>query len=165
VPEISSTGVKSDFAMTDWIEQKTAKIEARKDAPDEKDRGMRSLGLQLLGQLEVTVQRDIEKWNKLNSGYRRRIDGISKSMPTGGFQVRKTSFPSATVDVILVADSLLIRVQSTFLSQDGNQPQTVISEFGFKPDSGGKPPALIQAGNAISFEMVSQILLEPLTRA
>lgn len=152
--------------MTDWIEQKTAQIEARNGAPDEDEKGRqkRSLGLQLLDQLEVTVQRDVQKWNKLNPGYRRRIDGIAKSMPTGGFQVRKTSFPSATVDVILAADSLSIQVQSTFLSLDDNRPQTVKSQFGFKPDSDGKPPMLSHSGNKISFERASQILLEPLTR-
>lgn len=155
--------------MTDWIEQRTAQIEAQKEAPkdarDEKDRRRRILGLQVLDQLEVTVQRDVEKWNKLNPGYRRRIDGIAKSMPTGGFQVRKTSFPSATVDVILAADSLSIQIQSTFLSQDGNRPQTVTSEFGVSPSISGTPPMLIHSGSAVSFEVASRILLEPLTRA
>jgi hypothetical protein len=167
-PEVGPPEVKSDFAMTDWIEQKTAQIEAQKgalDEPDEKVRQRRSLGLQFLDQLEVTVQRDIEKWNKLNPGYRRRIDGMAKSMPSGGFQVRKTSFPSATVDVILGADSLSIQVQSTFLTSDGNRPQTVMSQFGFKPDSDGKLFVIVHSGNAISFEAASQILLEPLTRS
>ena len=64
--------------MTDWIDEKAARSRTLKDDT----RKRLSQGRQTIDQLETIVRRDIEK---LNARFEQKIDGVSKTMPSGAF--------------------------------------------------------------------------------
>jgi hypothetical protein len=144
--------------MAHWIEQKAAQLKAQEEDALKRRAG----GAEIVDQLETMVRRDVEKWNELNPGYRRRIDGVIKSMSSGGFQVRKTSFPPATVDAILAADSFSVKLKSIRLRLGCKEPCAATGRFDLKPAANGRLCFATHSGEPISLEEASQFLLEPI---
>jgi hypothetical protein len=144
--------------MAHWIEQKAARLKTQEEDALKRP----AQGAEIVDQLETIVRRDVEKWNELNPGYRRRIDGVIKSMSSGGFQVRKTSFPPATVDAILAADSFSIKVKSIRLRPGSKEPCTAKGQFDLKPAANGRLCLTTRSGKPISLEEASRVLLEPI---
>ena len=139
--------------MTDWIEEKAARSRTLKDDA----RKRLSQGRQTIDQLETIVRRDIEKWN---ARFEQKVDGVSKTMPSGAFNVRKTSFPSATADAFLSADSSAIEIETTKRRTVGDGSYTVKNRINLKSAANGSLSLTTQSGESISLDGVSRLLLE-----
>jgi hypothetical protein len=142
--------------MTEWIEQKAAEIKAQQEVTQRKV----TLGREITDQLESTVRRDVEQWNALNPSFRRRIEGVTKSLPSGGFKVSKTSFPPATVEAIFFADSLSIQIEAARFVPGIQSSSTARGEFRLEPDADGGLHLTTQSGDPLTLEEASRILLE-----
>jgi hypothetical protein len=139
--------------MTDWIEEKAVLCRTLKDDA----RKRLSQGRQIVDQLEIIVRRDIEKWN---ARFEQKIDGVSKAMPSGAFNVRKTSFPSATADAFLSADSSAIEIETTKRRTVGDGSYTVKNRINLKSAANRSIALTTQSGESISLDGVSRLLLE-----
>lgn len=142
--------------MTDWIEQKAAELESQREVTQKKA----ALGREITDQLEAAVRRDVEQWNALNPSFRRRIEGVTKSLPSGGFKVSKTSFPPATVETIFFADSLSIQIEAARSFPGAQSSYAVRGEFRLEPDANGGLHLTTQSGDPLTLEEASRILLE-----
>jgi hypothetical protein len=139
--------------MTDWIDQKAAQDKAQKEESQRRLAQAR----QTVDQLEAMVRSSVEKWN---ASFRQKIDGVSKSMPTGAFAVRKTSFPSATANAFLSADSSAIEIETIKRKPVGDGSYTVKNRFHLRFEASGSIALTTHAGDPISLEAVSRVLLE-----
>ena len=139
--------------MTDWMDDKATQDKARQEEAEKR----LMVGRAAVDQLEAIVRRDIEKWN---ASFRQKIDNLSKSMPSGAFKVRKTSFPSATADVFLSSDSSIIEIETARWRAGSNEPKTTKNRFYLKPVVNGVVALGTESGEAISLEAVSRVLLE-----
>jgi hypothetical protein len=146
--------------MAHWIEQKSAHGGAREDERQSR----RAQALELLEQLEQAVRQDVEKWNQLNPKYRRRFEGVFKTVP-GAFQVRKESFPSAMLDVLLAPDSTSIQIVRTGSLRGSHTTQTWREQFGLMPEPNGGLRLLGSSGEPLSLEAASRALLEPIVES
>src|SRR5687768_12612758 len=132
--------------MTHSLEQKAEHETSQKDELQKR----RMQGLEIVCSLEAAVRSDVTKWNELNPGYRRKIDGVFRTLPTGAFQVRKESFPPATVDVTLTADAWSILVKRNSLRPEGGAPQINRDQFELKPDVQGSLVLALRSGDRLS---------------
>jgi hypothetical protein len=139
--------------MTDWIDQKAAQDKAQKEESQRRF----ALARQAVDQLEAMVRSGVEKWN---ASFRQKIDGVSKSMPTGAFAVRKTSFPSATANAFLSPDSSTIEIETVKRRPVGDGSFTVKNHFYLRFEANGGIALVTQSGEPISLEAVSRVLLE-----
>ena len=147
--------------MSHWIEQKAEQTQSQKDDVQKR----RVQGLEIICNLEAAVRADVDKWNELNSSYRRRIDGVFKTVPTGAFQIRKVSFPSAAVDVMLAPDAWSIQVRRNNVDPAKNLPQITREQFELKAGSKGTLVLSLPSGESVSLGMASRFLLEPIIEA
>jgi hypothetical protein len=139
--------------MTEWIDQKAAQEKAKKEDSQKK----LALARQAVDQLEAMVRTSVEKWN---ASFRQKIDGVSKSMPTGAFTVRKTSFPSATANVFVSPDSSTIEIETVKRRSVGDGSYTVKNHFYLKLAANEGIALTTQSGEPTSLEVVSRVLLE-----
>jgi len=143
--------------MATWIERKSAELKSQKAELDEKQ----VWGADTVDKLEAAIRRDVARWNELNPGYRRRIDGVKKLTRSGAFRVYKTSFPPATVDAMLDPESFSVMVEVTTVRQGEQKPHTESGHLMLAPEKEGFGLKL-QSGEALSFAEASQLLLEPI---
>ena len=163
-PELRDVNFAGKVAqMADWIELKSAQLksqEADQRADQQAARERRVQAAAAVDQLEIAVRNDIARWNELNPGYRQRIDGVKKLMPSGAFRLYKTSFPPAAVEAVLDQESFVVMVETTTV-RPGGQEHTAHSDFMLAPEKNGFCLTL-QPGDAISFADASRVLLEPI---
>jgi hypothetical protein len=145
--------------MADWIELRSAQLKSQEAALDEKLPGAVAVDL-----LEMAVRHDVDRWNELNPGYRRRIDGVRKLMPSGAFRVYKTSFPPVSVDAMLDPQSSSIILEASTVRPGGKGRQTDRCHFTLAAGHGGFHLAT-EPGEAISFADASRVVLEPIIEA
>jgi len=143
--------------MADWIELRSAEINSEKAELEKKQ----VWGAEAVDKLESAVRRDIARWNDLNPGYRRRIDGVKKLMRTGAFRVYKTSFPTAMVDAVLDPESLCVMVEATTVRPREQKAHTQSGQLMLTAEKNGFGLRL-DTGRALSFAEASQMLLEPI---
>lgn len=141
--------------MGDRIELVSAQIESQKARMD---------GAATVDQLEMAVRHEVARWNELNPGYRRRIDGVRKLMPSGAFRVYKTSFPPVSVDAVLDPESFCVVLQATSVGVRGQGQQNDRCQFTLEAGQNGFSLAT-QPGQAISFAEASRFVLEPIVEA
>lgn len=142
--------------MADWIELRSAQLKSQKAGLDEK-----AQGAAMVDELEMAVRHDVARWNELHPGYRQRIDGVRKLMPSGGFRVYKTSFPPVIVDAVLdpVSSSVVLEARSVRAGGQGQMMDRC--HFTLAAEQNGFRLA-IQSGEAISFAEASRVVLEPI---
>jgi hypothetical protein len=142
--------------MTNWIEEKAAQIKKQKGETQKQA----SLGPEIVDRLESIVRQDVDRWNELNPNYRRKIDGVFKSLPSGGFKVLKTSFPPASVETIFDPASFSIQVESSRCRPSNQETYTVRSQFRLVTSADGGCQLCTNSGDPITIEEASRILLE-----
>ena len=140
--------------MTNWIEQKATRAKAQEEA--------RPVSLEqareLVDQLEAVVRLDVDKWN---AHFRKKIDGVSRSLPSGAFKVRKTSFPPVTVDVSLIGNSSsTIQIETTKRRSVGAGVYTLMRHFELAPTAAGAVGLTTPTGESLSLEAASRIVIE-----
>lgn len=143
--------------MADWIELRSAELKSHKTEHEQKH----ACGAEVVDKLEMAVRRDVAKWNELNPGYRRQIDGVKKLMRSGAFRVYKTSFPPAIVDAVLDAESSVVSVEITIVRPGEKKPHTDCGRLLLKTEKNGFG-LMLQSGKALSLADASQVLLEPI---
>ena len=143
--------------MADWIELRSAELDSEKAELEKKQ----VWGAEAVEKLETAVRRDIARWNELNPGYRKRIDGVKKLMRTGAFRVYKTSFPTAMVDAVLDPESLCVMVEATSVRPGQQKAHTQSGHLMLAAEKSGFGLRL-DSGKALSFAEASQMLLEPI---
>jgi hypothetical protein len=160
------TGAKKDASdcrkvaqMADWIEQRHAELKLQKAEIEKKQ----VWGGEAIEKLEMAVRHDVARWNELNPGYRRRIDGVKKLMRSGAFRVYKTSFPPAMVDAVLVHESGFVMVEATTVRPGDQRPHTQSDHLILSATKNGFGLAR-GSGKALSFAEASQVLLEPIIK-
>jgi hypothetical protein len=139
--------------MTDWIDQKISKIKA----PKEEAAKQLALGRETVDQLERIVRRDVEKWN---ANMPQKIEDVLKTLPSGGFKIRKTSFPPAMADVFLAPDASFIQTEITKRRGDGGGTLTVSNQFPLQQSPNGSIRVTTQIGGPISLDGISRLLIE-----
>lgn len=142
--------------MTNWIEEKAAQIKKQRGETQKKA----SLGIEIVDRLESIVRQDIDRWNELNPNYRRKIDGVFKSLPSGGFKVRKTSFPPASVEVIFDPASFSIQIEASRSRPSNQETYTVRTQFRLVTSADDVCQLCTSSGDPITIEEASRILLE-----
>ena len=154
--------------MLNWIEQKSAELKAQKTELEKKARQEKkaelhkqALGAMTVDELEMAVRHDIARWNELNPGYRRRIDGVMKLQPSGAFRVYKSSFPPASVEAVLDPESFCVTVETTRVRPGEKEQHTDRGHFILTAAKQGFWLTL-ESGKAVSFADASQVLLEPI---
>ena len=143
--------------MADWIELKSAELDLEKVELQKKQ----VWSAEAVDKLETAVRRDIARWNELNPGYRRRIDGVKKLMRTGAFRVYKTSFPTAMVDAVLNPETFCVMVEATSVRPGEQKAHTQSGHLMLTAEKNGFGLRL-ESGKALSFAEASQMLLEPI---
>jgi hypothetical protein len=142
--------------MTNWIEEKAAQIKTQKGETLKKA----SLGPEIVDRLESIVRQDVDRWNELNPNYRCKIDGVFKSLPSGGFKVRKTSFPPASVEAIFDPAAFSIQIESSRCRPSNQETYAVRSQFRLVTSADGGFQLSTLSGDPITLEEASRILLE-----
>jgi hypothetical protein len=149
--------------MADWIQEKSI-AQASQDRETKEDaRKKRAEVTALMDQLEAAVRRDVDKWNELNPGYRRRIDGVSKLMPSGAFQVVKTSFPTARLAVMLAPDGQAALIERSVIREGATR--TLRDQLRITAEPDGAFQFVSPSGDTLDCDAASRALLEPIIEA
>ena len=131
--------------MADWIETKSSQLNQQKADLDKKAAlRNKAQAAATVDQLEMAVRNDVDRWNELNPGYRRRIEGVKKLMPSGAFRLYKTSFPPAAVEAVLDPESFFVNVETTTVDPGGQEQRTVHSHFVLAAEKNGFCPTASQ---------------------
>jgi hypothetical protein len=153
--------------MTDWIEEKAARIKERQDqAENERQSGVHEAdviyakGREVLEQLETVVRADVEKWNaNFPNDVRQRIDSVGKSIPNG-FVVHKTGYPAATLHADFDPASMSIKFSAVKRRAIGEGEYIAKGLFNLKLSDEGAIYLTNRSGELFSFEDASRQLLE-----
>ncbi len=153
--------------MDDWIEEKAALVKRRQEQAERARRSgaheadvISGQGLDILERLEAVVRRDVEKWNAhFADDERRRIDSVAKLNPNG-FAVRKTGYPSATLQAVYDPASRSIQFSVTKVRAVGEGAYSLKGVFHLNLSESGEIYLTNRSGEHFSFVDASRHLLE-----
>jgi hypothetical protein len=153
--------------MDDWIEEKAALVKRRQEQAERARRSgaheadvISGQGVDILERLEAVVRRDVEKWNAhFADDERRRIDSLEKLNPNG-FVVRKTGYPSATLQAVYDPASRSIQFSVTKVRAVGEGAYSVKGVFHLNLSESGEIYLTNRSGEHFSFVDASRHLLE-----
>jgi hypothetical protein len=153
--------------MDDWIEEKAALVKKRQEQAERARQSVlretdaiSAQGHDVLEQLEAVVRRDVEKWNAhFPDDARRRIDSVEKLNPTG-FVVRKTGYPSATLEAVYDPASRSIHFAVIKVRAVGEGAYSVKGVFHLNLSDSGDIYLTNRSGEHFPFLDASRHLLE-----
>lgn len=152
--------------MRDWIEERAAKIRAEErgrqrehDWQVHEAQVINANGPAILDRLFKTVVRDIRKFNAHFPGDPSRRIQRAERTTSGGFLVHHTHFPMVTLEVSLNSDQLEYVYTKTPHAQ--SLPFQIRGRFSLGVSQSGEI-YIHQDSKRLSYEVASQILLEPI---
>jgi len=160
----------TEIAVADWI-KRVADDERRRDAVRVREEEtatrkadlVRLHGRRLIDELRATVARDLEAFLSEFSGSHLR-DIVLEAMEPGGFVVRKSAPPGASLTVVLHLEVAALRCHYRFTSANGLPPREDRVELLFAEDAGTGVVQLKDQGSGQVFataDALSEFLLVP----
>ncbi len=154
-------------SMDDWIGEKAALVKKRQEQAERARQSgaheadvISAQGHDVLEQLEAAVRRDVERWNAhFPDDARRRIDSVEKLNPSG-FIVRKTGYPSATLQAVYDPASMSIQFTATKVRAVGEGAYSVKGVFHLNLSESGDIYLTNRSGEHFPFLDASRHLLE-----
>ncbi|SRR6266404_929212 len=153
--------------MASWIAEKAAQVKKLEDDSEKlrqwrlhEAEVIRARGRDVLEQLEAAVRKDVEDWNlEFPNQQERHIDGVGKWM-YGGFVVRKTHYPAATVQVSFKPESLSVNYKAVKSRPIGEGEYSTDEIFHLRLAENGDIYITNHSCEHLSLQQVSRNILE-----